>query len=183
MCSWPSSTPLLLYSLSLFLCPTNPLTPVPMPWINSILYYTICGWSLRRKGCLSMGPLRHCLYPDLHRTYPTPIFYKYNKVGVGKSGFVSGAEVRVCNSLRWLSSIYLSVSYWQARGCMNFISWVIIQKPDNSWDCTQSTENKTKQTNKQTNNNNNKKPAQGRTAASRGGCGINPNMNKELNLL
>jgi hypothetical protein len=43
-------------------------TPLPMPWINSILYYTIlyytilyytiqtCGWSLRGKGCLREAP-------------------------------------------------------------------------------------------------------------------------------
>jgi hypothetical protein len=31
-----------------------------MPWINSI---PSCGWSLREKGRLGMGPLRHIPFP------------------------------------------------------------------------------------------------------------------------
>jgi hypothetical protein len=63
-----------------------------MPWI---LFYTIplYGWSLRGKGCLSMGPQWHSLSP--HHTLPLPLnifllslsFYKtqqcvYHKTGV-----------------------------------------------------------------------------------------------------
>jgi hypothetical protein len=73
--------PLLLYSLSLplslflSLLPSQlPSLPLPMPWINSILFYTIlsCGRSLG-KGWLSVGPQRHPLPPHL-TAHPPNIF-------------------------------------------------------------------------------------------------------------
>ena len=56
-CSWPASAPLL--SLSSVTSVSSTLsTTLPIPWINSILYYPVlsCGWSLRGKGWLSVGP-------------------------------------------------------------------------------------------------------------------------------
>ena len=74
MCSW---LPLLIYSVSAFLCLYYPLHS-PQHTLNklyAILY-------LRGKGCLGMGPLRHSLPPYLitHPLNISPIslsFYKH----------------------------------------------------------------------------------------------------------
>jgi hypothetical protein len=39
------------------------LTLLPMPWVYSILYYTVCDWFLREEECLGMGLLRQPLPP------------------------------------------------------------------------------------------------------------------------
>ena len=51
-CSWPWLASIHLYSLSLslpFSASTTLLTPLSMPWINSILYYTILYYKERKK--------------------------------------------------------------------------------------------------------------------------------------
>jgi hypothetical protein len=44
-----------------------------MPWIKSVLYYTVlCGWSLRGQGCPSMDPCRHPFphtWLHIHQSY------------------------------------------------------------------------------------------------------------------
>jgi hypothetical protein len=75
---------LLLYSPSLCLSLAL-LPPLPMPWINSILYYTVVWLAPGRggeKGCLGMDPRRQSLPPYLttpHRTYLNTYlsFYKH----------------------------------------------------------------------------------------------------------
>jgi hypothetical protein len=71
-------------SLSLFLCLYYPLNSPPH--VMSKLYYSIpsCGWSLRGKGCLSMGPLRHPLphitdYTSIKHIPSLFIFVKHNR--------------------------------------------------------------------------------------------------------
>jgi len=87
--------PLLLYfslsllsslSLSSYTDPTTPSASLSVPWINSILYVWSYGWSLRGKGCLSMGLLRHPLSPHLHRTYAPPLYPFINTTLVPKPG-------------------------------------------------------------------------------------------------
>ena len=76
--SWPLLfySPLLSAFLSLYYPPNSPLHAL------NKLFYTIpsCGWSLRGKGCLSMGPQRHLLplsphtSPHLHRPYSSSLY-------------------------------------------------------------------------------------------------------------
>jgi hypothetical protein len=74
---------LLSLSLSAFLCFYYPLNAAPhaLNKLCSKLFY-ICGWSLRRKRCFSMGPTEAPLPPHL-TTYPPNIlllslsFYKH----------------------------------------------------------------------------------------------------------
>jgi hypothetical protein len=73
-CSWPPSTSVSV-CLSLpppFLCLYFSInsTPHALNKLYSILYH---GWSLRGKGCLSMGPQRHPFPPHLI-AHPPNIF-------------------------------------------------------------------------------------------------------------
>ena len=76
--SWPLLfySPLLSAFLSLYYPPNSPLHAL------NKLFYTIlvCVWSLRGKGCLSMGPQGHplLLHPARTYSYSSFSFYDHN---------------------------------------------------------------------------------------------------------
>ena len=70
------------FSLSLcFTASTTLLPPLPMPWINSVLYYTIMWLVPRGKGMSRHRPIETPLSPIPHHTPIEPIlslsFYKH----------------------------------------------------------------------------------------------------------
>ena len=89
-CSWLVYTPLLPLPLplafplpvSLFSVSTTLSTFLPMPWINSILYYSVVWLAPPGKGgCLCMGPQRHPLtLPHIQQThsFSPSLFIKHN---------------------------------------------------------------------------------------------------------
>ena len=122
-CSWP-------FSVS-----TTLSTPFPMPWINSILYYTIVwldpqGEQMSQHGCLTTPP------PNI---FLLSLLYLFIKHSSGATHMNAGAaEVRspwscACSHLMWVLGIELrssgrafcSLSWWLSRLCSWHLCYLI----------------------------------------------------------